>query len=122
MPLTNFVIPRNSILFRLYPARAAHGSRNTNGYERRPRNHRKRHGDVDVSEIFRSYVKQMKTEIPQSAADNRKNRCKHEIDRFGDALQTFADMLRREDTPAITQYLQQAAMRRRELVHEKHTH
>ena len=46
----------------------------------------------------------------------------YEIDRFGDALQTFADMLRREDTPAITQYLQQAAMRRRELVHEKHTH
>ena len=43
-------------------------------------------------------------------------------DLFGDALQTFADMLRREDTPAITQYLQQAAMRRRELVHEKHTH
>lgn len=46
----------------------------------------------------------------------------YEISRFSDALQTFADMLRHEDTPAMTQYLQQAAMRRRELVHEKHTH
>lgn len=46
----------------------------------------------------------------------------YEISRFSDALQTFADMLQREDAPAIAQYLQQAAMRRRELVHEKHTH
>lgn len=46
----------------------------------------------------------------------------YEISRFSDALQTFADMLQREDALAIAQYLQQAAMRRRELVHEKHTH
>lgn len=45
----------------------------------------------------------------------------YEIHRFGEALQLFADMLEREDAPAMTRYLQQAAMRRRELVHETHT-
>lgn len=45
----------------------------------------------------------------------------YEIDRFSEALQHFAHMLETEDEPAMTQYLQQAAMRRRELVHETHT-
>ena len=45
----------------------------------------------------------------------------YEIDRFSEALQHFAHMLENEDEPAMTQYLQQAAMRRRELVHETHT-
>jgi prephenate dehydrogenase len=45
-----------------------------------------------------------------------------EIDHFSHALQRFSDMLQREDTAAMTEFLQQAAMRRRELVHEKHTH
>jgi prephenate dehydrogenase len=44
-----------------------------------------------------------------------------EIDRFSYALKRFSDMLQREDTAAMTEFLQQAAMRRRELVHEKHT-
>ncbi len=46
----------------------------------------------------------------------------YEINRFSDSLQIFADMLEREDAPAMTRYLQQAAMRRRELVHETYTH
>ncbi|MCH4178955.1 MAG: prephenate dehydrogenase [Megasphaera sp.] len=52
---------------------------------------------------------------------NRKNLlC--EIDHFSRSLKRFSDMLQREDTTAMIEFLQQAAMRRRELVHEKHTH
>ncbi len=42
----------------------------------------------------------------------------YEIRRFSDSLRAFSIMLEQEDTKEITQYLQQAAMRRKELVHE----
>lgn len=45
-----------------------------------------------------------------------------EIDHFRQALQRFSDMLQGENTAEMTEFLQQAAMRRRELAHEKHTH
>mgnify|MGYP001160403012 FL=1 len=41
-----------------------------------------------------------------------------EIDRFSASLKAFAELLSDEDTKGMTQFLQQAALRRRELVHE----
>lgn len=46
----------------------------------------------------------------------------YEIRRFSDSLRAFSIMLEQEDDRKMTQYLQQAAMRRRELVHETHIH
>lgn len=44
-----------------------------------------------------------------------------EIDRFSAALKSFSTMLAEEDAQGMTRFLQQAAMRRRELVHETHS-
>lgn len=46
----------------------------------------------------------------------------YEIQRFSESLQEFAHMLRQEDAADMTDYLQKAAVRRRELVHETHSH
>ncbi|WP_296903647.1 prephenate dehydrogenase/arogenate dehydrogenase family protein [Megasphaera sp.] len=51
---------------------------------------------------------------------NKENLLK-EIDRFDAALKSFAAMLAAEDTKGMTKFLQQAALRRRELVHETHS-
>ena len=45
----------------------------------------------------------------------------YEIDRFSTALQQFATLLQEEDRTGICDFLQQAAVRRRELIHETHT-
>ena len=45
----------------------------------------------------------------------------YEIDRFSTALQQFATLLQEEDRTGICYFLQQAAVRRRELIHETHT-
>lgn len=42
----------------------------------------------------------------------------YEIDRFTTSLQEFTSLLETEDRPGMTHFLQQAAKRRRELVHE----
>jgi prephenate dehydrogenase len=42
----------------------------------------------------------------------------YEIDRFTTSLQEFTSLLETEDRPGMTRFLQQAAKRRRELVHE----
>lgn len=42
----------------------------------------------------------------------------YEIRRFSDSLRAFSIMLEQEDAKNMTRYLQQAAMRRKELVHE----
>lgn len=51
---------------------------------------------------------------------NKENLLK-EIDRFSASLKVFADLLSEEDTKGMTRFLQQAALRRRELVHETHS-
>lgn len=45
----------------------------------------------------------------------------YEIDRFSTALQQFATLLQEEDRTGICDFLLQAAVRRRELIHETHT-
>lgn len=45
----------------------------------------------------------------------------YEIDRFSTALQQFATLLQEEDRTGICDFLQQAAVRKRELIHETHT-
>ncbi len=52
---------------------------------------------------------------------SNKDNLLYEIDRFSAALQSFSTMLAEEDTKGMTRFLQQAAMRRRELVHETHS-
>ncbi len=49
---------------------------------------------------------------------SNKDNLLYEIRRFSDSLRAFSLMLEQEDAKNMTQYLQQAAMRRRELVHE----
>ncbi len=49
---------------------------------------------------------------------SNKDNLLYEIRRFSDSLRAFSIMLEQEDAKNMTQYLQQAAMRRRELVHE----
>lgn len=49
---------------------------------------------------------------------SNKDNLLYEIRRFSDSLRAFSIMLEQEDANKMTQYLQQAAMRRRELVHE----
>lgn len=46
----------------------------------------------------------------------------YEIKRFSQALQQFSIMLEHEDTEGMHGYLEKAAARRKELVHERHTH
>lgn len=46
----------------------------------------------------------------------------YEIQRFTASLQEFSRMLAAGDDEGMTEFLEKAAVRRRELVHEKHTH
>lgn len=46
----------------------------------------------------------------------------HEIDRFSHVLQQFSTLLQEEDAAGLRQYLEAAGARRKELVHERHTH
>ena len=52
---------------------------------------------------------------------SNKDNLLYEINRFSAALQSFSTMLAEEDAQEMTRFLQQAAMRRRELVHETHS-
>ena len=52
---------------------------------------------------------------------SNKDNLLYEINRFSAALQSFSTMLAEEDAQGMTRFLQQAAMRRRELVHETHS-
>lgn len=51
---------------------------------------------------------------------NKKNLL-YEIQRFTASLQEFSRMLDTDDTQGMTEFLQQAAIRRKELIHETHT-
>lgn len=46
----------------------------------------------------------------------------YEIERFQLALDSFKQMLAADDAAGMTKYLEQATTRRRELIHETHTH
>lgn len=46
----------------------------------------------------------------------------HEIERFSHVLQHFSTLLREEDAAGLRRYLEAAGARRKELVHERHTH
>ncbi len=52
---------------------------------------------------------------------NKKNLL-YEINRFSEALNEFSRMLAAEDAAGMTGYLERAAVRRRELIHETHSH
>lgn len=46
----------------------------------------------------------------------------YEIERFQQSLTAFKNMLAADDAAGMTKYLEQATIRRRELIHETHTH
>lgn len=53
---------------------------------------------------------------------SNKDNLLYEIERFQQALDSFKHMLAADDAAGMTKYLEQATTRRRELIHETHTH